>query len=1031
MNFTDFFIKRPVFASVLSLLILLIGLISYQKLSVRQYPEVSNTVVNVTTTYAGASAELMESFVTTPIENALTGVDGIDYIVANNAQGSSTITVYFKLGTDINTAVNDISDKVASTRSSLPSDIDDPIVSKEDPNANPTLFISFNSQQWTTQQVTDYLLRVIQPQLGTLPGVGQVQIFGGREYAMRIWLDPQRMAAHQVSFSDVSDALKNNNLQSPTGMIKSANNQFNVNATTDISTPTQFNHLVIRNDQGRLIRLEDVGHAELGAQNTDYSVIADGKNAVVLAITPQPSANPLTISSVVTQTLNKLQPQFPADVTFNVAWDSSKFIAASIAEVKKTVIEATVVVLLIMLLFLGSMRILLIPAVTIPLSLLGVCGLMLICGFSINTLTLLAMVLAIGMVVDDAIVVSENIHRHMSLGKSAFNAAIDGSREIQFAVIAMTFTLAIVFAPIGFLDDITGALFKEFAFSLSGAVIVSGFIALTLTPMMCSKIMTPQALHGKLATLSDTAQDHLVKIYRWLLDKVLRWFLPMIGAALGIVIVALLTYRALPQELAPQEDVGAVMTIIKAPVSANLSYTEKYSSRLINIFESVPEKTNFAIINGFPSGVNSALAFLVLKPWEDRKRSVNDIIQTLFPQLWGISGVKAFPVNPFSLPGASSFMPVNFVLKTTGTYKELADTTQKIVTAASQYPGLVNIDIDLKFDRPEISVSIDRNKAGDLGISMSDIGNALSTSLSESSLNRFAMSGRSYEVIPQLAAPFMNQSDAINNISLRAANGELVPLSNLVTLKEITSPENLNHFQQQRSATITASVAPGYTLGQALDYLTKAAKKIVPQNTQIDYSGSSRQFIQASGGMVTTFILALIFIYLILAAQFESFTDPLIVMFSVIPAIAGALLTLKLVHGTINIYTEIGLITLIGLISKHGILLVEFGNQQLEQGLTRREAILNAAAIRFRPILMTTASMVLGAVPLALATGAGALSRQQIGWTIVGGMTFGTLVTLFVVPCAYLFIGKLGSLLRRKELPKLDQSATEISLKQE
>lgn len=1023
MNFTDIFIKRPVFASVISLIILLLGIICYTKLTVRQYPRVDDTAITITTNYSGASPQLMEGFITGPIENALAGIDGIDYITSSSTQGQSLITVHFNLGYDINTAAADVSSKVQSARSDLPQDIYDPIVEKRDPNSQPSLFIGVTSKKLDREAITDYLNRVIQPQIATLPGVGQAQIWG-KPYAMRIWLDPEAMAAHNVTMSDINSALINNNQQTPAGSIENNDNILDVNLESDLSTATEFNNLVIKNNNNQPVKIKDVGRAELGAQSNSTSVKIDGKNAVIMAITPSPTANPLEISQEIKTAFAHLASQMPQDLKMQINWDASQFISASINEVKKSVIESGVIVLLVMLLFLGSLRILTIPAVTIPLSLVGVCSLMLMFGFSINTLTLLAMVLAIGMVVDDAIVVSENIHRHMELGKTPQLAAIDGAREIQFAIIAMTFTLAAVFAPIGFLTDITGALFKEFAFTLAGAVIISGFIALTLTPMMCSKLMTS---HSHQEKIFDRWLKKIIIYYQQILKFVLS-HLKWVGLVLiAIIATVIFLYSNLPRELAPSEDTGAIFTQISGPPAANLPYMEKYTQALQPIYDAIPEKVTSLIITGSNDQSNMGMSFLILKPWDERTRSVPQIIASIAPKMWAIPGIQAFPVNPFRLPGSNDFTPIKFYLKTTGSYEELAATMNKLINAANQNPGLTNLSTDLKFDNPELQVNINRNKAADLGVSMNDIGSTLNLALGEPLSGHFEMSGRSYEVIPQLESSFMNTPDAINNLDVRSASGQLVPLSNLVSMQTTTLPEDLPHFQQQRVATLTGSLNPGYSLGQALDYLQTTAKQIMPSNIQYDFGGTSRQFIQANSSMEQTFIFALLFILLILAAQFESFIDPLIVMFSVIPAIAGALIALKFTGGTLNIYTEIGLVTLIGLISKHGILMVEFANQLREEGKSIHEAIIESAGIRFRPILMTTLAMVLGALPLVFAHGAGALSRQQIGWVITGGMLFGTCITLFIVPCAYIITKQLKHLSLKKPVTINDEESPETN----
>ncbi len=1003
-GFTDTFIRRPVFASVIALLILLLGIVSYMNLTIRQFPKIDSSVVTVTTSYPGASAKLMEGFVSTPLESAIAGVNGIDYMTSNNTEGTSSITVYFKLGYNINTAVADVSDKVSSVRWRLPKDINDPVIAKQDPNATPIMYIAFADSKLRGAALVDYMQRVIQPQLETLNGVGEASIFGLRNYAMRIWLNPHKMAAHDITPTDVQNALARNNLQSASGRFDSKYEEFTINASTDLHTAQQFNNLVVKDINGQLIRIKDIGKAVLGETEQRASFFTQGHQANVIGIIPRSDANPLEISKEVNKVLNHISDQRPS-LSVNVMWDSTSFIAASVTEVKSTILEAGLIVILVIFLFLGSFRSLWIPAITIPLSLVGVCTLMLAFGFSLNTLTFLAMVLAIGMVVDDAIVVLENIQRHVESGMKPLAAAIVGAREIKFAVISMTLTLAAVFAPIGFMTGLLGALFKEFAFTLALTVIISGVLALVLSPMMCSRILKEKAKESRMEKWVVGATAKTARGYRHVLRYVLNY--RVIVLLLMIPIMATVYYMfefGLQSELAPQEDMGAILTIVRGPASANLAYTEKYTSILPEIYKTIPEAVTYGIINGFPSGVNSAISFLVLKPWSDRKRSVGQIITSMFPALWAIPGVSAFPVNPYSLPGTAGLFPIEFVLKTTGSYQELLTVMGKVMSAARQNPGLVNLDTDLKFDKPQFDIDIHRNKAGILGIPMSSIGEALNVSFGQPTSSRFEINGRGYDVIPQLEQKFRHKSKDLDYLYLRSISGQLVPLSNLVSIEQNVGPRSLNHFQQLRAATISASLAPGYTEGQAVQFFEQAARKVMPSNMQYDWGGATRQFIQATGKMAALFAFALIFIYLVLAAQFESFRDPFIIMVSVLLSTFGALVTLKFIGGTLNIYTEIGIITLVGLISKHGILMVEFANQQQNLGKSVHEAILNAAEIRLRPILMTTAAMVLGVMPLAFASGAGSVSRHQIGWTIAGGMFIGTFFTLIVVPTVYTYL---------------------------
>lgn len=1020
MNFTDIFIRRPVFASVLSLVILLVGVRAFFSLTIRQYPNIQPSVITITTTYAGANARLMEGFVTTPIENALGGIDGIDFINSSSKQGQSEISIHFKIGYDLNTAMADVSNAVSSAQSTLPKGIDTPVIAKKDPSANPIIFLAFGSKHGTysVQALTDYVLRVVKPQMESLSGVSGAEIFGAGQYAMRIWLDPQRMAAQGVTATDIKDALNNNNVQSAPGVVEAPYQEINITAQTDINTPEQFNDLVVKNSSGILTRIKDIGHAELGPENDDFSInMAGNKNVVFVGIVPQPTANALDVAKAVNKITPRIQASLPNDMEGIVAWDSSKFITKSLSEVRKTIIEATLCVAAVIFLFLGSIRAVIIPLITIPLSLIGVCALMLMLGYTINTLTLLAWVLAIGLVVDDAIVVAENIHRHIEDGEKPFQAAILGAREIGFAVIAMTFTLASVYAPIGFLTDITGKLFREFAFTLACAVIVSGFIALTLSPMMASKLLSHDTNKKGLPEKIDAFFNKLMLRYKTLLIRVVD-YRKLVLLFAGIVYLACyFAYATLHNELAPTEDQGYFLSFISAPTSANLAYTEKYSDAVEKILKSNPNIINYGLINGL-QGVNTAFSFAVLKPWEERTESAAQIIQELMPKFMQLPGVLAFPFSPPPLPGAGGNTPVEFVLKTTDSYDNLNKSVQQLLALARKNPNLQNLDTDLKLDKPQINIAIDRSKANALGISMNDISDALNIFLGQPTTTHFEMQGRGYDVIPELYPQYMDNPQELPDLNVKTTSGQLIPLSNLVNITAGAAPLSLNHFQQIRAATITANLAPGYTLGQALEFLQNTAEKHLPDNIAYDYAGQSRQFIEASGSMGVTFAFAIIFIFLILSAQFESFRDPLIVMISVPLSLTGALLTLHLIGATLNIYTEIGLITLIGLISKHGILMVEFANQLQEKGRSIVEAIIEAAALRLRPILMTTGAMLLGALPLVMATGAGAASRSQLGWTVFGGMAFGTVLTLFVVPTVYTLLATRKAAAPEDEMPK-------------
>jgi len=1013
MRFTELFIRKPVLSIVTSLLLLMVGLVSYNKLPIRQFPKISSSSVNISTAYPGASAELMESYVTSPIERSISGVNGIDYISSTSQMNNSSVTIHFKLGHDISQAVSDVRDKVSAARYKLPDQAHDPIITKKDPNVTPIMYIAFASNNMSPEKISDYIKRVAQPSFETVDGVAEANILGDRSYAMRIMLNPTRMANHNVTSQDVVHALTANHLHPPAGRLESKLQEFEVTAQTEANSEKQFNRLIINNTGDHITRIQDIGHAELGPAESRFSVKVNDFQAVVVGVIARSDGNPLTIAQGIKSRIKKLQAQMPGDLKTTIVWDTSGFIHESISQVKKTIIEATLFVILVIFAFLGSFRMLSIPLVTIPLSLIGICSLMLALGFSLNTMTFLAMVLAIGLVVDDSIVVAENIHRHVENGLPPFQAAIKGAGEIQFAIIAMTITLAAVFAPIGFLTGLTGSLFKEFAFALAGTVIISGFIALTLSPMLCSKVITKKALSGKMASTINRWFNKLANGYRWLLKKVLRVRV-IIPILLVLSIPAdMFFYQSLHQELAPKEDVGAVLTVVQGPANTNLKYTEQYTDQLAAILNQVPEKENIGIINGY-NGVNSAISFLTLKPWSERSRGINDIINSINPKLRGITGVSAFAVNPYQLPGGSGLMPVSLVLQTTTDYDSLLGATQTMMGVMKSNPMFLNVNTNLKINTPKITIDINRDLAGDLGIPMSAISSAISLGLGNAAITQFSMHGQSYDVIPELASQFKEVPQDINNLYVRATSGDLVPLSNLVTIKEVTRPQSLHHFDQLRSAKITAALAPGHSLGDAINFLRAQANKNLSSDLQYSFSGETRQFLSANSDVMFTFIFALLFIILLLSAQFESFIAPFIVLCGLFFSLAGALASLYYFGYTSNIYTQIGLVTLIGLISKHGILIVEFANQLKKQGRTALEAITESAKLRLRPILMTTAAMVLGALPLLLAHGAGATSRQQIGLVIVSGMSFGTLMTIFVVPSMYLIVEDLKQRFRRK-----------------
>lgn len=1006
-KFTDIFIQRPVLATVVSLLIFLIGLRSLDYLQVRQFPEMKNTVITVSTVYPGASSEVVQGFVTTPLEKSVASADGIDYLVSSSDDGVSTIKAYIKLNFSPEEAFSNIMSKVSEVKGDLPSASQQPVIQKDTGATIALMYLSFNSNQMTPQQITDYVSRVVQPKVESVAGVASAQILGGSTYAMRIWLNTEKMAALGVTPADVAAALQRNNYQSTAGKTKGEYVAYSVDMSTDIRDPAEFNTLVIRNNNGSLVRLEDVATVKLGSETYDSSVSFNGQKAVFMGIMATPTANPLTVITDVRKILPKIEASFPPSLTLSVAHDSTTYIRSSINEVLETIVEATLIVVAVIFLFLGSMRTVVIPILAIPLSLVGVMTLMYALGYSINLLTLLALVLAIGMVVDDAIVVVENIYRHIEEGMQPKAAALKGAREIATPVITMTITLAAVYAPIGFMSGLTGALFKEFAFTLAATVIVSGVVALTLSPMLCSKILSANISQQRLVHKIDAFFNRLKNLYQRTLHAVLQVRPAVYVFASVVFLLVIVLWKMTPNELAPNEDQSAIFISSTAPQYANIDYTEKFSNQLNGIFKAIPETRDYFIINGM-GGVNNVISGLMLKPWDERKRSQQQVLMQVNQQISDIAGLQSVAFGLPSLPsGEMGALPIQFVLSSTGDYKTLAEVMAKIKAAADKSGKFIFTSSDLKFDKPELSFKVDRDKAAELGVSMQDIGDSVAAALGGNSINRFSMGGRSYKVIPQVSQYDRFNPKAIEKINIRTASGQLVPLSTLVSFKQTVKPNSLPRFQQLNSVTLQGMVMPPNTDGQALTFLMDTAKKYMPSGMTYDFAGQSRQYMTEGNALMATMAFSLIVIFLVLAAQFESFRDPFIILVAFIMSAFGALVFMQWGLATLNIYTKIGLITLIGLISKHGILMVEFANQLQEQlGLTKEQAIEKASATRLRPILMTTAAMVLGVVPLLTATGAGSHSRFDIGVVIASGMTIGTFFTLFVVPAMYVLLAK-------------------------
>ncbi len=1003
-------IKRPVLATVMSLAIILIGVITFLRLPVREYPNIDAPIVSVRTVYPGASAEIMESQVTQPLEDSLAGIEGVRTIKSVSREEVSQITVEFLLERNVDSAANDVRDRVARVRGQLPDETKDPVVAKIEADAQAVLWLAFSSTRHSALEITDYADRVIVDRLQTLPGVASVIIAGERRYAMRLWLDRDRMAAYGLTPQDVEDALKKQNIELPSGRIESRQREFTVLTESDLRAPEQFNDLIIRETKGYPIRLRDIGHAEVGAADERNAVRVNGNPSVGLGVVKQSTANTLSVAQSVKALLPGLEASLPEGMKIMVAYDGSIFIEKSIEAVYHTMGEALALVVAVIFLFLRNWRATIIPFVTIPVSLIGAFIFLYALGFTINTLTLLGLVLAIGLVVDDAIVVLENIHRHIEEGMAPFKAALQGSKEIAFAVVAMTLTLAAVFTPLAFMTGNTGRLFTEFAFTVAAAVLVSGFVALTLTPMMCSKLLRHEARHNWMFRLTERFFEAMNGGYRaalvWALNW--RWLVILLFFATGAGAVWLFLH--LKSELSPLEDRGTIIGVIVAPEGATLAYTDGYARQLEQFYKDIPEVISYFsfVAPGLekPNPVNSALSFVRLKPWEQRQRKQQEIAKELAPKMFGgLPGVLAFPINPPSLGQSFRNPAVQFVIQA-NSYAELQNMVDQVLAKVRQYPGMANPDTDLRLNKPQLSVVLKRDKIAAVGADVEEIGRTLETLLGGRQVTRFKREGQQYDVIVQLADRDREQPTDLTAIFVRGRNGQLVQLSNLVEVAETVAPKELNHFDRQRAAVISANIAPGYTLGEALDFMDKTTREVLGENAQTALDGQSREFRESGATLYVTFVLALIFIYLVLSAQFESFVSPFVIMLTVPLAVTGALLALFLTGGTLNVYSQIGLVMLVGLITKNGILIVEFANQLRLTGLDRREAVLEAATLRLRPILMTTLATILGAIPLALAVGAGAESRQQIGWVIVGGLLLGTLLTLSVVPVAYTLLAR-------------------------
>jgi multidrug efflux pump len=1014
MSLPEIAIRRPVFATVLSLLIVLVGWVAFTQLPVREYPKIDEPVVTVTTRLAGASSEVMESTVTKVLEDSLAGIEGVDVITSISRPEQSQITVRFRLERDPDAAAAEVRDKVARVRGRLPQSVDEPVVAKVEADAFPVIWIALSSDRYSPLALTELANRIAKPVLQTATGVAEVRVFGERRFAMRVRPDPDRLAAYGLTVQDLEDALRRANLEVPAGRVESQLREFNVTAATDLRSASAFADVVIRTAGGLPVRIGDVADVAEGAADERTSVRLNGRDTVSLGVIRQATANPLELSASVRGLLERVQGDLPAGVDVQVANDNSVFIDRSIQAVYQTILEAVVLVTLVIVLFLRTLRASIIPLVTIPVSLIGAFALMALFGFSINTLTLLALVLAIGLVVDDAIVVLENIYRHIEAGMTPLAAAIRGSREIAFAVVAMTLTLAAVYAPLALTPGRTGRLFAEFALALAGAVLVSGFVALTLSPMMCAKLLRHQQRRGWFDRSMERVLQALVHGYDRALDVALRWRWGVVGLMLASAAASVWLLRTTKQELAPLEDRGVILTIVNAPDGATAAYTSRYAAAIERIGGDYPEFDRIFALIGNPT-VSQATVFFRAKPWEERERSTLALAREMAPRIAAVPGVTAFPITPPSLGQGFRERPVNFVITTNDSYASLARVVAEFQRRMADFPGFLQVDTDLRMNKPELRLEVDRERAAALGVSVDAVARTVESMLGGRVVGRYKREGEQYDVIVQTSADERRAPQDIDGLYVRGRNNTMVPLSAVVRVQEVVAPRELNHFAQRRSATLTANLAPDFALGEALRTMDQIAREVLPEGYTTDLNGASREFRAASGSLAVVFVLALVFIYLVLAAQFESFLDPFIIMLSVPLSMLGALAALRWTGGTLNVFSQIGLVTLVGLITKHGILIVEFANQLRQQGLALGEAVRRAAELRLRPILMTTGAMVLGALPLALATGAGAESRQQIGWVIVGGMSVGTLLTVFVVPTMYV-------LLARRRVPGPDRT---------
>ena len=1000
MRFTDIFVRRPVLATVISLLILLMGLRAILELEVRQYPELESTTVTVSTAYPGADSELVKGFVTIPLQQAIAEAEGIDYLSSTSQQGISTIEARMILNYDANDALAEIQAKVASKRDVLPEAVRDPVISSTTGDSTALMYIAFYSDTIKVPQITDYLTRQVQPRLQALAGVGKAELMG-RTFAQRVWIDPQRLAAIDMTPRDLIDILLDNNYLAGIGSTRDELVRIDLTSNTDVNNPEQFRNLIIKQTDDSIIRLDDIARSELGSQTYDSINNYKGKPSTYIAIEIAPGANPLDVAALVRAELPDIRSQLPEGMLVELPYDASEFIDSSIKEVIKTLGEAVIIVLLVIFLTLGSLRAAIIPSIAVPLSLIGGALIMLMLGFSLNLLTLLAMVLAIGLVVDDAIIIVENVHRHIENGESRFDAALNGAREMATPIIAMTTTLVAVYAPIGFMGGLVGSLFTEFAFTLAGAVLISGVVALTLSPMISGKILKPHGNPSRFEGFVERSFNRLASGYQRVLASVLQSVWVVVFFALVLLGSIYFMLQLSQNELAPPEDQGILLFMGTAPQTATLEYMEGYGNQMQKIFEDLPGYDETFLLIGRGSA-NSMFGGFKMKPWDEREVSqfeVEPLMQQAMSRIPGVR-ISVFPRPP--IPGAGNGLPLQFVMTSGKSYEEIDTLADELLGSAMASGNFMFLQKSIEIDRPINKIVIDRDRAADLGLSMGDIGRSLANMLGGGYINRFNMQGRSYEVIPQVERSDRASIDDLKSYYIRADSGDLIPLSNLVDFEQQVEPSSRTQHNQLNAIGLEGVLQPGVAMGDAIAFLEQKAAELFPAGFNYDYKGQSRQFKLQGSALLVTFFLSLLVIYLVLAAQFESWRDPIIILVTVPLSVAGAMAFIMMGVATMNIYTQVGLITLIGVVSKNGILIVEFANQlQAERQLSKLDAVIEASAIRLRPILMTSVALVVAMVPLLMAAGPGAESRFAIGLTIATGLGIGTLLTLFVLPAFY------------------------------